>query len=186
MRKYLAILLLALPFSANADVITGTISDWPESGPNETFGDGMNSVTMFWSINTFDLGFFYGSGFTDDSDVAIALGITDVTQIVDASLLTYTSSFVGPVCDADCDPLGVGTFLVYNNINTGHYGVFRVDDIVVPDGDFFSATVNGTWWFQTDGTGDFSSFSVPEPGVLPLLAAGLFLGALMRRRVRLS
>ncbi len=184
MRKYLAILLVALPLSANADVITGNIVDWPESGPNITIGDGINDVTLFWSIATLDFGFFYGSGFTGDSDVAIATGVTDISQITDASIFDFTADSVGPVGDADVDPMGIGTFLVWNNINTGYYGVLRVDDIYSTTGSFFDTFLNGTWWFQTDGSGDFSMREVPEPGILPLLAIGLFLGTLLRRRAR--
>ena len=173
--------MVCAPLSAQADVITGTITGWPESGPLEIIGDGTNSVSVFWSINTNDRGFFYGSGFTGDSDVAVAFGVNDIFDIVDASTLIYTSGFVGPVCDADCAANGVGDFLVWNNINTGFYGVLRIDDII---GSGLDATLNATWWFQDDGTGDFSArMSVAEPGTFALFGLGLVGMFLARRRM---
>jgi hypothetical protein len=178
-RRRVAIAALVLVLTAGAygfgDVISGTISNWPESGPTMSIGDGNNHVTLWWSINTFDRGWFYGSGFTGDSDVAFVPSITDVTQISDASIYTYTAGSVGPASDADVDPDGVGDFLIWRNINSGYYGVLRVDDIHDVDLNQPYGELDGTWWFQTDGTGNF----VPEPGTLVLLAAGLMLA---RRR----
>ncbi|MFG0251971.1 MAG: PEP-CTERM sorting domain-containing protein [Phycisphaerales bacterium JB038] len=159
-----------------ADVITGTITDWPESGPFMTVGDGNNSVTMWWSINYYDLGWFYGSSYGTGTDVAVATGITDVTQISDASIFNYTSSYVGPIGDADYNGNGIGTFLAWRNTTTGYYGVLRVDDIDYIDPDQPYAELDGTWWFQTDGSGNF----VPAPSTLALLG----LGALTLRRRR--
>ncbi len=123
------------------------------------------------------MGFFYGSDpWTFDSDVAAAPGITDVTQIVDASVFDSFSGYVGPFCDAECDPVGVGDFVIWNNIETGHYGVLRIDDIVDPEPGTWRAQLNGTRWFQTDGTGSF----VPEPATLLLLCLGGM--AVLRRR----
>ncbi len=161
---------------AHADVISGTITNWPESGSFMTVGDGTNSVTMWWSINYYDLGWFYGSAYGTGTDIAVATGITDVTQITDASTFSYTNSYVGPIGDADYNTNGIGTFLAWRNTTTGYYGVLRVDDIHSVDPSQPYGELDGTWWFQTDGTGNF----VPTPSTLALLG----MGALVTRRRR--
>lgn len=109
---------------AEAVVISGEILDWPESSASSLeIGDGINSVSLSWSVNTVDRGFFYGSIVTGDSDVALATDVTDVAQISDASVYDFTDNVIGPLCDADCDSNGVGSFTVWKNIETGHFGV---------------------------------------------------------------
>jgi hypothetical protein len=159
--------------AADAAVISGNITDWDESGSLMNIGDGGNSVNMWWSITTFDKGWFYGSSSTGDSDVAFASGVTTISDISDASVFTYNNDYTGPHCDADCATNGVGDFLVWKNTGTGHYGVLRIDDIIVQDINVPLATLYGTWWFQTDGTGDFSSAVVPIPPALWLFCSGL-------------
>ena len=73
-------------------VITGTIINWDESGPNLTIGDGTNHVQMWWSTYNLDKGWFYGSYYGHccpfiniDSDVSGARGITDISQITAAA-----------------------------------------------------------------------------------------------------
>lgn len=180
----LALLSLGLATPARATVITGTIIDWPESGDPIEIGDGTHHVSLWWSINTYDRGWFYGSSYDPfDSDVALATGVTDITQITDASVFAFTSTYVGPLCDADCDPDGVGEFVVWRHVTTGHYGVLRIDDIRTPGSDIFASVLDGTWWFQSDGSGDFSGSAVPEPATsMLLLVATATLLARRRRR----
>jgi hypothetical protein len=170
----LGALALFGPATAQAVVISGTITDWPESGPFQTIGDGVNNVQMWWSINTYDRGWFYGSQYGLNSDVALAAGVTDISQITDASIYSYTSLYIGPVGDGDYNPSGIGDFVVYRNISSGYYGVLRVDDIhdVIMNPPY--GELDGTWWFQTDGTGVF-----PEPGTFGLVA---LCGLLVTRR----
>lgn len=172
----------AMAAVAPATVISGAITAWPESGPVIQVGDGTNHVSMWWSINTWNLGWFYGSTWTTDSDVAYASGATNISQISDASTYTYTNAHVGPYGDADHNANGIGSFLVWKHTTTGHYGALRVDDIYQVDPNnpnpAWNTELNGTWWFQTDGTGDFSS--VPEPATLAVLGIGAL--ALLRRR----
>ena len=140
-------------------------------------------MDFWWSLNTDDRGFFYGSSATSepsDSEVAVATGVTDISQITDASIFSYTSLSVGPLCDPDCNPGGIGAFVVWRNMISGHYGVLRIDDIFVEDIDTPIADLDGTWWFQTDGTGSFNP--IPEPTSGLLFVVGL--AALYRRRSR--
>lgn len=98
-----------LTATARAAVTSGVIDGWTEAGPLWSIGDGTNSVTLWWSLNTIDRGWVCGSEQTRDSDVAYAAGVSDVADF-DASTLTFTSSFVGPLCDADCTGTGIGSF----------------------------------------------------------------------------
>jgi hypothetical protein len=166
--------------SGYAAIISGTISNWEESGPVLTIGDGTNHVSLWWSINTTDRGWFYGSAFTSDSDVAFATGVTDISQITDASIFSFDTDHTGPHCDADCDPDGVGDFIIWQNTSTGHFGVLRIDDIFLAGSTLLDAQLTGTWWFQTDGTGNFSA--VPLPASLPFLLSGLAAFRLMASR----
>ena len=147
--------ILLLSQGAMAEVITGEITDWLHSDVYQVIGDDTNHVTMWWSINTYNRGWFYGRDWTGDSDVAYATDIVSIGQISDASQYDFDSHSIGPFCDAECDPDGVGDFIIWRNVDTGYYGVLRIDDII--DGNNWdAASLNGTWWFQTDGTGNFS------------------------------
>ena len=168
MKKHLILmLLLVMVISARAygDAISGTITNWPESGSTMTIGDGTNSVSMWWSSASFGTpatGYFYGSSYSQaaDSDVAVATGVTDISQLTNAAAFTYTSGIVGPV--------PVGDFILYRNTVTGFYAALRITSIAYPDG------LSGTWWFQTDGSANLSPSSVvPEPSSVVLLSAGL-------------
>jgi len=153
--------------SAHAAIITDTISGWAESS-SQDIGDGTNKVNAYWSYNAPNKGWFYGDDVTIQSDVAFATGVTDITQITDASIFAFTSESVGPLCDAQCDTDAVGDFVVWRNISSGYYGVIRIDDIL---GFVSNATLDATLWFQTDGTANFSS--VPIPPSISLFGSGL-------------
>jgi hypothetical protein len=175
----LATAALSAP-AARSEVISGVIDEWPESGTDLVLGDGVNSVRISWSLQFYDTGYFYGrSGVQGNSEVAALPDVTDVSQVTDASAYSFNSyppDSVGPLCDADCDTDQVGDFVVFRSLDTGHFLVLRIDDIRVDDLAQSIAFLDGTWWFQTDGTG---SFAAPEPPRAALLAIAL--GALALR-----
>ncbi len=159
-------------------VISGTIENWPEGGPENlmTIGDGVNHVTMDWSVNrASSRGWFYGRGSTHDSDVAYAPGISSISELTNAESLNFTGSSIGPYCDASCASNTVGDFIVWRNIHTGYYGALRIDDIYPAS----LPLLKGTWWFQTNGSDNFSN--IPESSSI-LLAAMAIMGLLLKRR----
>lgn len=168
---------MALSCGAQAVVTSGQVTSVFDS-QTFSFGDGANMVTGYWSINTDHKGYFYGS----PNKVAFAAGVSDISQLTDASAFAFTSTYVGPLCDAACAPNGVGDFVLWRNAG-GYYGAMRIDQIHY---DGFSgpttATLNGTWWFQSDGT---PALAVPEPGQYALWLSGLgMLGCLALRSRR--
>ena len=169
---------LLVASSSQAAVITGQITGWLDSSAPQTIGDGVNNVQMWWSVNAFgSTGWFYGHSFKGiDSDVSAAPEITDVNQIVNAAARSFTANSVGPLNDAGAAPDHIGDFVVYRNTSTGYFGVLRIDDINVD-------RLTATWWFQTDGTGNFQTLTAaPEPSAMMLCGAGLVGLALVTRR----
>ena len=163
--------------TARASIVAGTITGWEESTTTQTIGDGVNEVTLWWSLYHYDKGWLYGTG---DTKAAFAPDITHPAQITDASTYTFSSGGQGICYDADVDPEGVGDFVIFKNTATNHYAVLRVDDIIVQNLAAHQATLDASWGFQTDGSGDFSS--VPEPSTAALLVLALVgSGALVRR-----
>lgn len=167
------IVMVVVCANAQADVISGQIDQLPDSQITG-FGDGTNDIRFFWSIRYYNEGYCYGSANepwwpTVNAELAIATGVTDITQITDASLYLYTDENV-LIHDAIYNPNGIGDFVICHNVNSGHYGVMRIDYINCIDPMLPLAEMDCTWWFQTDGTCNFSS--APEPSSLALLLCG--------------
>ena len=178
----MAALASSIP-ALRAQVLTGGIVDYPgsASAPYLSFGDGTQSVKLWWSINTTNKGWFYGSGSTGTTDIALATGVSNVSQITDASSYSFVTGSIGPLFDADANG-GVGQFLVLKNRSSNYYGVVRIDDIHswpnLPD----FAALNATWWFQSNGTAAFSA--IPEPFSFTAIAACICLGVASARRIK--
>ena len=150
-------MLFASTSLAYGTVISGQISNWPDGTTRMTIGDTLRHVTLWWSLNTLHKGYFYGHTIANtDSDVAFAAGVTNIAQITNASIFSFTDGFVGPLSDGILRPNRIGDFVVWRNITSGHYGVLRVDEIILVGQSY---VLNGTWWFQTDGSGNFSTSS---------------------------
>lgn len=189
---------------AQGEIISGQITDWrasmttPANETRRVLGDGINHVTGCWTMatNYHDAGatppagvpaesvWLYSSDYvgSDDTDVAWAEGVTDVSQIVDASAYTFVpplGSFRFATAQGNPDGSEIGWFAVLRNVESGFYGVLRCDDLrTVTSGHDRFFYFDATWWFQTDGSANFSS--APEPSALSLLGLGAL--ALLRRR----
>lgn len=147
-------------------VIRGRITEWAESGHVIAIGHGSDFVVGWWSIGSLDRTTFYANDWPGHYAVAAAREVTDIEQIVDAGSLAFDSYVVHPLCDRDCDPDCSGDFVVWRNETSGHYAVARLDDVHT-EGGLFDALFDVTWWFQPDGSGDFSRFPHPSVDVRP-------------------
>ncbi|HEY3860966.1 MAG TPA: hypothetical protein VGO59_03690 [Verrucomicrobiae bacterium] len=155
-----------IPFSVNGPangggsggVITGNIVNQTDF-QTYTISDGAHSAEFLWSESAPGTTAWIYS--TANTSVALATGVTSVNQITNAAIYApFSSAYIGPLSDAGANG-GIGQFVVLQS-TSGYYAVVRIDD--VQDND----TLNATWWFQTNGTGDFSSFAGP-----PTLAQAL-------------
>jgi hypothetical protein len=155
--RVLVFLLLALQICARsyAAVISGTASNLPNS-QLYLISVGPNTAELYWSADEVNsTANIYAYTYTD---VGIATGITNVTQITNAAVIPLQTDYltsVGPVSDAAANG-GVGTFIILRNGSSGYYAVARIDDV-------HSSQLDVTWWFQTDGSGDFSGYVAPGP-----------------------
>ena len=128
------------------------------------------------------------------TQVALAAGVSSITQITNASVFSFTTTYpgtyyIGPIYDAQFTG-GPNSFVVLRNPSSGFYGVIRVDDIFpnatpIDHGTYSSYSgLNATWWFQSDGSANFSV--VPEPSTVQLTVTCLLLfAARMRPRTAL-
>ena len=184
--------------AVSAEVISGTMTGVPLNGDffnSGVFGDGTNSVEFiagfgWWSVDIASGGmWFYGSEFnyTDGSlvrsEVAFVPDVLDVSLITDASAYTYTTnSLVNTVAVAGGPQLfgSLSGLVLLRNEATGHYGALRLDGMSAQPFAFDADSIDVTWWFQTDGSGDLSS--VPSPGAAAVLLAPALLCDRRRRR----
>ncbi|MDX9912867.1 MAG: hypothetical protein RBS39_13670 [Phycisphaerales bacterium] len=169
-------------------------------------GDGSNHVTINpafgtwfpWESSLYFIGSMLDGGIDGwhDTDVALVPGITDISLITDASAYSYTNGYIpDQVLATDYTPTsapppdwisGTSGLVLLRNTSTGHYGavIFR-DSWDFENSTFsasygaFSAMVELDWYFQTDGSGDFSSVPAPTSAALPL---AFLVGATARRR----
>jgi PEP-CTERM motif len=168
-------LICGLVVTVNATLLTGAINDIPEAGVGYYWGDGINDLNQRWFTKTIypegsgvNLGWFFGS---DDSysnvDIFVYNGLTDLSTIVDSTVFSYLST--GGII------AGEGDTIFFRGVN-GYYGAWRIDDIYTnPAGFMFPYTyLSGQWYFQDDGTGNFSNTSpVPEPATVLLFGIAL-------------
>ena len=159
--RVLTMLSIVVCFSstiASAKVISGPIKNWCESESVLSFGATKENrqVQAWWSIDeeTGNTAYFYGVGREGNPEVelAIASGVTDISVIKNASTFSYTAGALASI--------KAGTLLLYHNMKTNHYAAIKVDKIKEAEPNtncpYASVVVNGTWYFQDDGTANFS------------------------------
>ncbi len=78
----------------------------------------------------------------------------------------------------------MGDFVVWRSLDSGHFLVLRIDHIRVDDLAQSIAFLDGTWWFQTDGTGNFVVPEAPRAALLAIACSALALRSLAERRRR--
>jgi len=154
---------------AVATVLTGPITALPESGGMFWWGDGINDLGHEWSVGYEEYsGWFYGSDHPwSTADVYVYAGLTDPTTISNATVFSYSSDVLWAE---------EGDTVFFRGTN-GYYGAWRIDDIYPGEPGGPLAYLDGQWYFQDDGSGDFT----PEPATWGLLAVGTACAARRRR-----
>jgi len=159
--------------STHAALWTGAIDDLSEShGP---FYWGGGSLYQEWSCaqTTGGSGWFYGSAYpSSNADVYVYAGLTDVAVVSDATQFTYALYTV---------LASEGDTVFFHSKD--YYAAWVIDEITPSDGGSSLASLSGQWYFQDDGTGDFSVVPVSIPGSIWLLGGGfVVLAAIFKKR----
>ncbi len=158
------------------DIIGGTIMHmgapimwgflWPYEGDPipASFGDDEDSVQLLWGAASWihegpidhERIWMYNS-VCCGSTLHAASPATNINQLTDASTLSYGSEHIA-LWDKDTSPDGFGDFAVYHNTSTDHYGVFQhLDNYALIETPWeVMQQFNATWWYQTNGSDDFS------------------------------
>ncbi len=135
------------------DIASGRILSWPEFSLLFSFDDHVDVVSGIqstWSISNTNVptAFFYAANHPE-AEIANAPGLTHISEMTDASALTYEM-------DSSSSVITVGEFVFLRNPTTGFYGALRFDRLLETRGPQNEADV--TWYLQQDGSADFSSF----------------------------
>jgi hypothetical protein len=163
----------------HAEVVEGQLSEIFES-TNIVMSTEDLSISVFWSTaSPSQSGYFYAGG-AQDLGIYVAEGMTDPTVVSDATSFAYQQS--GALLAREGDSLFVRT-------GAGNYAAIKLVDFApldppVPNDccGFYYSTLNGAWYLDTTGAGDFTS-PVPEPSRMVMLALGLMAFAGLRTRV---
>lgn len=165
--------------NANNDVIGGTFIGYPWSvgwectwpNPEEnyiTFGAEEHFVNSRWRHWSWEHNWpkyndregLWFEWYQIDPQPSFNYALADVptiSAINNAGNLNYILN--QNVLDATTNPSGIGGFVVHYNAENGYYGVMRVDDVYDRQENpecLVIGKVDFTWWFQTNGSDDFS------------------------------
>ncbi len=130
--------------STTMGIISGSLVDIPESRGAWVWGDSQNTLCQQWSLSRPDIaGWFYGTNYvTSSADVFVLKAPADPLSIVAAEHFSYTSDTV-EAFEGDT---------VFFRGRNGYFGAWQISDIKVAQ----RATLSGTWYFKSDGGGDFT------------------------------
>ena len=126
---------------ANSTLISGSIENVPESFGYWIWGDSVNKLCQQWSLNIPNRsGWFYGTdSLTSTADVYVLKAPFNRLTVNNAEEFEYVT---GSVKAFEGDT-------VFFRGNNGYYGAWYIKNIE-------NATLSGTWYFQTNGGGDFT------------------------------
>lgn len=146
MRIIVAVFLMLTPISSGAEVLVGTI-DGLRAGSGFIWGDGgEHDLRSMWSYFNGTENWIYATGSYSNCDIYYFAGLTILNPVSDASIFPYSSVNIRV-------PAGGAVFF---RSGDGFYGAWVIDKFELsPDRRMY-----GTWYFQDDGTADFSSTMV--------------------------
>jgi len=166
--RYLALLLLVLPVAAKATVLSGPIVHLAQ------YQYPTGTVEVDWTGYNDTGAWFYGSVFhsaTTTADVYNA-GVLNPLTVEDASVFPYSTDYA-------LVHEGETVFIRGQN----GYAAWVIEDVgplyTYPE-PWTPYIEQGTWYYQNDGSGNFSS-AVPEPSSALLFSMSLALCAWMVR-----
>lgn len=156
MRLFFIIFAIFLSTISNAEVLVGPISGVRESRGVFTWGDDVNDLFQQWSRATYSTsGYVYGSDYhyTSNADVYACGEYVNPSTVSDASVFNYSQVAVRWY---------EGSTVFFRGVN-GYYGAWLVEDVYsLPDDNGDQVTyLDGVWFFQDDGSPDFSSSPIP-------------------------
>lgn len=144
-----AVLLAASP--AISAVLTGPLTDVPESTGSFCWGDGSHDLCQQWSIRNDNSGWFYGVGGFSNVSIYIAHGLSDPTTVMNAESFLYSNS---------PDFASEGDTVFFRSLD-GYYGAWRIDRIDADPPSWTNGKLTGQWYFQDDQSGCFAQDCTP-------------------------
>lgn len=186
----LVVALFLIPYSASAAIWTGSLQGVQGSQDPFYWGDGVNDLFQEWSVNRSSCcGWFYGSSYSiSNADVYVFSGLAGPTTIADASIFDYVDSSTqtspGPYGPSWAAWAQEGDTVFFHGVN-GYYGAWYIEDIYYdPANPMDYASLDGTWYFQDNGSANFTNSNVPLPNALWLLFSGIagLVGTRIRRK----